>query len=53
MDQEKITLSGTQETMLATLYARAVDSRSPDTVLGDTAPRRRWSASRTTSAKRG
>ncbi|MBL1100308.1 class I SAM-dependent methyltransferase [Streptomyces coffeae] len=37
MDQEKITLSGTQETMLATLYARAVDSRSPDTVLGDTA----------------
>ncbi|MEU5615091.1 class I SAM-dependent methyltransferase [Streptomyces sparsogenes] len=35
MDREKITLSGTQETMLATLYGRALDSRSPHSVLGD------------------
>lgn len=35
MDREKITLIGTQETMLATLYGRAVDSRSPHSVLGD------------------
>jgi len=35
MDREKITLSGTQETMLATLYGRALDSRSARSVLGD------------------
>jgi O-methyltransferase involved in polyketide biosynthesis len=35
MEREKITLSGAQETMLATLYGRAVDSRSPDSVLHD------------------
>jgi O-methyltransferase involved in polyketide biosynthesis len=37
VDREKITLTGTQETMLATLYGRALDSRSPDPVLNDTA----------------
>lgn len=35
MDREKITLSGAQETMLATLYGRAIDSRSPNSVLHD------------------
>ncbi|MBG0827083.1 class I SAM-dependent methyltransferase [Planomonospora sp. ID67723] len=35
MEREKITLTGAQETMLATLYGRAMDSRSPDPVLGD------------------
>ena len=35
MDREKITLSGAQETLLATLYGRAVDSRSPDSILHD------------------
>ena len=39
MDREKITLSGAQETLLATLYGRAVDSRSPDSVLHDHAAR--------------
>jgi O-methyltransferase involved in polyketide biosynthesis len=33
--REKITLRGTQETMLATLYGRALDSRSPRSVLHD------------------
>jgi O-methyltransferase involved in polyketide biosynthesis len=37
MDREKITLTGAQETMLATLYGRALDSRSYDSVLNDTA----------------
>lgn len=35
MDREKIALTGTQETMLATLYGRAIDSRSPNPILGD------------------
>lgn len=36
MDQEKITLTGAQETMLATLYGRALDSRrGVDSVLHD------------------
>jgi O-methyltransferase involved in polyketide biosynthesis len=35
MDREKITLSGTQETMLATLYGRAIDSRAPNSILRD------------------
>jgi O-methyltransferase involved in polyketide biosynthesis len=35
MNREKITLGGTQETMLATLYGRALDSRRPDPILGD------------------
>jgi O-methyltransferase involved in polyketide biosynthesis len=35
MDREKITLRGTQETMLATLYGRAIDSRSPRSILHD------------------
>ena len=37
MDCEKITLTGAQETLLATLYGRALDSRSPNSVLNDTA----------------
>jgi O-methyltransferase involved in polyketide biosynthesis len=36
MDREKITLTGAQETMLATLYGRALDSRRPNSVLHDT-----------------
>jgi O-methyltransferase involved in polyketide biosynthesis len=35
MDREKITLTGAQETMLATLYARALDSRAANSVLHD------------------
>lgn len=35
MDREKITFSGAQETMLATLYGHALDSRSPNSVLHD------------------
>jgi O-methyltransferase involved in polyketide biosynthesis len=35
MDREKITLTGAPETMLATLYGRALDSRSPDSILHD------------------
>jgi O-methyltransferase involved in polyketide biosynthesis len=35
MDREKITLTGAPETMLATLYGRALDSRSPKSVLHD------------------
>lgn len=35
MDREKITLTGAPETMLATLYARALDSRSPRSILHD------------------
>jgi methyltransferase (TIGR00027 family) len=37
MDREKITLTGAQETMLATLYARALDSRAPRSILHDDA----------------
>jgi O-methyltransferase involved in polyketide biosynthesis len=37
MDRESITLTGAQETMLATLYGRALDSRSRNSVLNDTA----------------
>ncbi|GAA2808285.1 class I SAM-dependent methyltransferase [Saccharopolyspora taberi] len=32
---ERIDLTGAPETMLATLYLRALDSRSPDSILGD------------------
>nr|WP_198151885.1 class I SAM-dependent methyltransferase [Kibdelosporangium sp. MJ126-NF4]CEL20688.1 O-methyltransferase-like protein [Kibdelosporangium sp. MJ126-NF4]CTQ89601.1 O-methyltransferase-like protein [Kibdelosporangium sp. MJ126-NF4] len=35
MEREKITLTGAQETMLATLYGRALDSRRPNSVLND------------------
>ncbi|MGH3906454.1 MAG: hypothetical protein ACRDTE_20080 [Pseudonocardiaceae bacterium] len=35
MGREKITLTGTQETMLATLYGKALDSRSPNSILRD------------------
>lgn len=34
-DREKITLTGAPETMLATLYGRALDSRSPRSILHD------------------
>lgn len=37
MDREKITLTGASETMLATLYARAIDSRTANPVLDDRA----------------
>jgi O-methyltransferase involved in polyketide biosynthesis len=37
MDREKIILSGAQETMLATLYGRALDSQSLSPVLNDSA----------------
>jgi O-methyltransferase involved in polyketide biosynthesis len=37
VDREKITLTGAQETMLATLYGRALDSRLPRSVLHDVA----------------
>jgi O-methyltransferase involved in polyketide biosynthesis len=37
MDREKVALTGTQETMLATLYGRALDSHSPNSVLNDSA----------------
>jgi O-methyltransferase involved in polyketide biosynthesis len=35
MDREEITLTGAQETLLATLYGRALDSRSPRSILHD------------------
>ncbi|GLW12751.1 putative polyketide synthase protein [Microtetraspora sp. NBRC 13810] len=35
MHQEKITLSGAQETLLATLYGRALDNREASPILGD------------------
>lgn len=35
MVREKITFTGAQETLLATLYGRALDHRAPDPVLGD------------------
>ncbi|MBB5956591.1 O-methyltransferase involved in polyketide biosynthesis [Saccharothrix tamanrassetensis] len=37
MDREKITLTGAPETMLATLYGRALDSRAPRSFLHDVA----------------
>jgi len=37
VDREKITLTGAPATMLATLYGRALDSCSPNSVLNDTA----------------
>jgi O-methyltransferase involved in polyketide biosynthesis len=35
MNREKITLTGAPETLLATLYGRALDSRAPNSILGD------------------
>ncbi|KNB53759.1 class I SAM-dependent methyltransferase [Streptomyces caatingaensis] len=35
MEREKVTLTGAPETMLATLYGRALDSRSPRSLLHD------------------
>lgn len=35
MDRVKITLTGAPETMLATLYGRALDSRAPNSILHD------------------
>jgi O-methyltransferase involved in polyketide biosynthesis len=35
MSTEKVTLTGAQETLLATLMARALDSRTPRPILGD------------------
>jgi O-methyltransferase involved in polyketide biosynthesis len=35
MDREKVTLTGAPETMLATLYGRALDSRAPRSILHD------------------
>jgi O-methyltransferase involved in polyketide biosynthesis len=40
MEREKIALTGAPETMLATLYARALDSRAPRSVLHDEAAAR-------------
>lgn len=36
MEREKVELTGAPETMLATLYLRAMDSRSQNPILGDT-----------------
>jgi O-methyltransferase involved in polyketide biosynthesis len=35
MEREKVTLTGAPETMLATLYGRAIDSRAPRSILHD------------------
>lgn len=35
MDLERIDLTGAQETTLATLYGKAMESRKPDSILGD------------------
>ncbi|MGO9926191.1 MAG: hypothetical protein ACLPLP_08640 [Mycobacterium sp.] len=35
MDLEKVSLTGTQQTALVTLYGKALDSRRPDSVLAD------------------
>jgi O-methyltransferase involved in polyketide biosynthesis len=40
MEREKITLTGAPETLLATLYGRAIDSRAPRSVLHDDAAAR-------------
>jgi O-methyltransferase involved in polyketide biosynthesis len=40
MEREKVTLTGAPETMLATLYARALDSRAPRSILHDDAAAR-------------
>jgi O-methyltransferase involved in polyketide biosynthesis len=37
VDREKVVLTGAPETMLATLYGRALDSRSPRSILRDVA----------------
>ncbi|RJL31288.1 class I SAM-dependent methyltransferase [Bailinhaonella thermotolerans] len=37
MEREKVDLTGAPETMLATLYGRALDFRAPDPILGDAA----------------
>lgn len=37
MVRERVTLTGAQETMLATLYGRAVDSKAPRSILHDAA----------------
>ena len=35
MDVEKVSLTGTQQTALVTLYGKALDSRRPDSILAD------------------
>jgi hypothetical protein len=35
VDLEKVSLTGTQQTALVTLYGKALDSRRPDSVLAD------------------
>jgi O-methyltransferase involved in polyketide biosynthesis len=40
VDRETVTLTGAPETMLATLYARALDSRAPRSILHDDAAAR-------------
>jgi hypothetical protein len=35
MERQAIKLTGAQETLLVTLYGKAMDSRSPDSVLHD------------------
>jgi O-methyltransferase involved in polyketide biosynthesis len=35
VDLEKVALSGAQQTALVTLYGKALDSRQPDSILGD------------------
>jgi O-methyltransferase involved in polyketide biosynthesis len=35
VNREKVSLTGTQQTALVTLYGKALDSRRPDSVLGD------------------
>ncbi|WP_407685751.1 class I SAM-dependent methyltransferase [Mycobacterium sp. HUMS_1102779] len=35
MDREQVSLTGTQQTALVTLYGKALDSRRPDSILGD------------------
>jgi O-methyltransferase involved in polyketide biosynthesis len=35
VDREQVNLTGTQQTALVTLYGKALDSRQPDSVLGD------------------
>jgi methyltransferase (TIGR00027 family) len=40
MERETVTLTGAPETMLATLYARALDSRAPRSILHDEAAAR-------------
>lgn len=35
VDLEKVSLTGTQQTALVTLYGKALDSRQPDSILAD------------------